>query len=222
MKVTQHAARVRDRLVPLPATRDALSPRRRRTDLETNHGWRPALAILLVVAMLDWMVKIGVASAVQVGDFVEVWEGRIALWHLKNPDMVLGLWGNFPIQVRMAIAVLAVLCAILLAFHILYRGHRLLPHRRPWAWLFVGLAFGGMLGNLGERLIRWSVTDYLSFAWGEFWLPPGNVADVALLLSMPLAAAVVFFELEARALRRPRVAAQEPTASAAPVCPPSA
>jgi lipoprotein signal peptidase len=59
-----------------------------------------------------------------------------------------------------------------------------------------------MLGNLGERVVHWGVTDYLSIRWGEYWLPPGNVADIALFLSMPLSIPVIAFELLGRARRR--------------------
>src|SRR5690606_4325712 len=81
------------------------------------------------------------------------------------------------------------------------RAHRLLPRRRPWAWLFSGLLLGGMLGNLGERSLHWWVTDFLSFRWGPYWLPPGNVADLAIVTSLPIAILVILFEVEARAMR---------------------
>jgi lipoprotein signal peptidase len=188
---------------------------RRSTDHEPQDGWRPALAILLVVALLDWATKAVVAAAVPLGGFVEVWPGRVALWHVKNPEMVLGLWGNLPLGGRQAIAVMAAVVGLLALYEIIGRGHRLPPHRRRWAWLFVGLAFGGMLGNLGERALHWGVTDYLSFAWGSIWLPPGNVADLALLTSMPLALVVIVFELQARAQRRPAAAVRDPRLSSA-------
>ena len=65
----------------------------------------------------------------------------------------------------------------------------------------MGLVLGGMMGNLGERLIHWGVTDYLSLRWGDYWLPPGNVADVALFLSVPFAIPVIVFEMMGRARR---------------------
>jgi hypothetical protein len=40
---------------------------------------------------------------------VEVWEDRVALWHVKNPEMVLGLWGSLPIESRMVIAAVALI-----------------------------------------------------------------------------------------------------------------
>lgn len=171
----------------------------RRSDREPRYGWLPALAITLLVVALDWSTKVIVAVTVPLGQMVEVWEDRIALWHVKNPEMVLGLWGNLPIESRMVIAVVALILAMLLLYETLEQGHLLPIHRRPWAWLFVGLAAGGIVGNLGERLFYWHVTDFLSLRWGDIWLPPGNFADLALFLAIPAAIPVIIFELQARA-----------------------
>jgi lipoprotein signal peptidase len=176
-------------------------PRRRRSDHEPKHGWTPALLIMASVAMLDWTTKAMIVALMPLGSFQEVWDGRLAFWYVRNDEMVLGLWGNLPIEARQLIAVTGVILAASILFGIVSRGHRLLPQHRPWAWAFIGLAFGGMLGNLGERMLFWSVTDFLSIGWGSIWLPPGNVADLAIFLSFPLAIGVVLFELRARALR---------------------
>jgi lipoprotein signal peptidase len=188
---------------------------RRRSDFEPNRGWRVVLALALSVAVLDWAVKAAVAARVPVEGFVEVWRGRVALWHVRNDAMMLGLWDGFPIPVRQGIALVAAVTAFFLVFQIVGRMHRLRPGERGWAWACAGLLFGGMLGNLGERALHWSVTDYLSFAWGDLWLPPGNVADVALFAAIPLAVPVIVFELRGRA-RRAR-AATESTPSAQPL-----
>lgn len=179
-------------------------PGRRAADYEPLNGWRPALLIALCVALLDWIVKIAVTSSMQIGDFREVIHGRVALWHVRNPAMILGLWENFPIEHRKLLAIVAAVLGSLVLLQIVGRAHRLPRHQRRWAWIFVGLVTGGMLGNLGERVIHWGVTDYLSFRYGAYWLPPGNVADIALFLSIPLAIPVIVFELMGRA-RRGRV-----------------
>lgn len=182
--------------------RSAREGGRRATDRETNRGWIPSVFLALSIALLDWTTKWLVASRVPLGELVEVWEGRIAFWHVRNEAMILGLYGSLPLGTRKVIAVIAGVTALLLLFEVVSRGHRLPPHRRPWAWLFVGMASGGMLGNLGERALHWGVTDYLSFGWGDLWLPPGNVADLALFLSIPVAAVVIGFELAARMQRQ--------------------
>jgi lipoprotein signal peptidase len=71
-----------------------------------------------------------------------------------------------------------------------------------------------MLGNLGERVVHWGVTDFISFRWGDYWLPPGNVADLALFLAMPLAVLVILFEFIGRS-RRAAGPVAEPAAGGA-------
>ncbi len=188
---------------------------RRRSDREPNRGWIPALVIASVVAGLDWGTKWLVTLTVPLGDLVEVLDGRIALWHVRNDAMILGLYSSLPLESRKLIAVLAGLLGVVLLFEVVSRGHRLPARRQPWVWLFVGLALGGMLGNLGERAIHWGVTDFLSFRWGGLWLPPGNIADLALFLSIPVAAVVIHFELVARAGRSSERAGLEPQAEVA-------
>lgn len=186
---------------------------RRRSDHEPNRGWGPVLALTLAVAALDWAAKAAVAASVPLGDFAEVWQGRVALWHVRNEAMMLGLWDAYPLAVRKGIAVTASVVALFVLFQVVARMHRLRGGERRVAWTFAGLAFGGMLGNLGERLLHWGVTDYLSLAWGDLWLPPGNVADVALFLAIPLAVPVIVFELRGRALRGTGSPAAPPSGS---------
>ncbi len=176
-------------------------PERRRTDREPNRGWVPALSIGVAIALLDWCLKAAIIANLAIGDFVEIWDNRVALWHVRNDAMILGLYGDLPLDYRRAIAILAAVLGALLLFEVIGRGHRLPPRRRPWAWSFVGLVFRGMLGNLGERAIHWGVTDYLSFRVGDIWLPPGNIADLALFLAIPLSAVVMVFEVRARSRR---------------------
>src|SRR5687768_16113176 len=156
---------------------------RRRTDYEPNRGWKPAVLIALSIALADWAVKWMVIQRVPLNSIEVVIEHRLALWHVRNDAMILGLYGSLPLEGRIAIATVSGVLGALLLFEVVSRGHRLAPERRKWAWLFVGLASGGMLGNLGERMVHWGVTDYLSFGWRDLWLPPGNIADLSIFLS---------------------------------------
>jgi lipoprotein signal peptidase len=182
-------------------------PGRRASDHEPVRGWRPAVAVAACIATLDWGTKYLVARSVPLEGFVEVVEGRVALWHVRNEAMMLGLYGNFSLETRKTIALVAALVAAVVVLQILGRGHRLPGAQRTYASVFVGVATGGMLGNLGERAVHWGVTDFLSFYWAPYWLPPGNVADIALFLTVPMCLPVIAFELMGRARRR---AALEP------------
>jgi lipoprotein signal peptidase len=181
--------------------REGAHPGRRATDHEPV-SWTFAVEVGIGVALVDWTVKFLIARSIPLGDLREVIAGRVAFWHVRNDAMVLGLWGNFSLDTRKIIALCAGLVGAVVLAQILGRGHRFPPGQRRWAAVFVGLVMGGMLGNLGERVIHWGVTDYLSFRWGEYWLPPGNVADLALFASFPMAIPIIIFELQGRARRR--------------------
>ena len=185
------------------------SPGRRAADLQPMRGWIPTVIIAAGVALVDWTAKFLIARNIPLDDLREVIPGRLAFWHVRNPAMVLGLWDNFPIATRKAIAVVAAVLGAIVLVQILARGHRFPRHHRAWAWTFIGLVLGGMLGNLGERVVHWGVTDFISIRWGDYWLPPGNIADLALFLSMPLSIPVILFELSGRS-RRGKVPLAEP------------
>ena len=99
-------------------------------------------------------------------------------------------------------AIIAAVLGVLVLLQIVGRAHRL-PRPPPPLGLGVrGLrAREGCWGTWASGLLHWGVTDYLSFRYGDFWLPPGNVADIALFLSIPLAIPVIVFELMGRARR---------------------
>jgi signal peptidase II len=174
---------------------------RRASDREPNRGWIVVLAIAIPIALADWLVKWLVTRTVPLYGFELLWSDHVALWHVKNPALILGLHGDLPLLLRKTLVSAYAILSVVFLVGVLSRGHRLLPHRRKWVWLFLGLVVGGMVGNLGERAFHWGITDFLSFRWGDIWLPPGNLADLSILVSLPLAVAVVFFELEARGRR---------------------
>ncbi len=193
--------------------RSDASPGRRASDLEPVRGWRPAVAVAAGIVALDWGTKFAVARSIELGGFVEVIPGKVAFWHVRNHAMILGLYENLSLQARKGIALAAAVVATLVILQILGRGHRLPGAQRTYASVFVGVALGGMLGNLGERVIHWGVTDFLSFYWAPYWLPPGNVADIALFLTVPMCLPVMAFELMGRAQRRAASAQRVPSAS---------
>jgi signal peptidase II len=177
------------------------SPGRREADHAPLRGLRPIAVIAICIALADWASKLAVTLTIPLEALHEVVPGRLAFWHVRNPAMVLGLWENFPLGTRKVIAILAAVLGSLVLVQILGRGQRFPRHQRAWAWVFVGLVLGGMMGNLGERVLHWWVTDFISLRYGEYWLPPGNLADLALFLSMPLSIPVMAFELMGRSRR---------------------
>jgi lipoprotein signal peptidase len=184
-------------------------PARRATDREPVSGWAATLLVGLAVATIDWISKALVLLLLPEAEFVEVVPGSLAIWHLRNHAMVLGLYGELPLEIRKLIAIGTAAAGAILLVQVISCGQRLPSRQRPIAWLFAGLVLGGMLGNLGERAVHWGVTDFISLSWGGVWLPPGNFADLALFAAVPLAVLVSVLELLARTRRAPNGAPAE-------------
>ena len=75
---------------------------RRSTDHEPNRGWAIVLAVALPVALSDWLVKWMVVQTIPLHE-LRVVSDRVALWHVKNPALVLGLHGDLPLGLRKAL-----------------------------------------------------------------------------------------------------------------------
>lgn len=54
------------------------------------------------------------------------------------------------------------------------------------ALVTMGLLIGGVLGNLGDRIFRGYVVDFLSFQFGEYHFPVFNIADTCIVLAVAL------------------------------------
>lgn len=50
----------------------------------------------------------------------------------------------------------------------------------------MGLLIGGVLGNLGDRIFRGYVVDYLAFQFGAYHFPVFNIADMCIVLAVAL------------------------------------
>jgi len=49
--------------------------------------------------------------------------------------------------------------------------------------IIYSLLFGGILGNLIDRIIHGYVIDYLSFKFGKYYFPVFNLADIFIVIS---------------------------------------
>jgi signal peptidase II len=128
-------------------------------------GWLRAVATLIVVVGLDQLTKAWIRADIAPGDRRSVFFG-IDLVHVRNRGVAFGFFaGSRPIWV---IVTAAVLCLLL--------GYFLLHSERPLLWLPVGLLLGGAIGNLVDRLVHGTVTDFIKL---PFW-PAFNVADMSI------------------------------------------
>ena len=68
--------------------------------------------------------------------------------------------------------------------------------------LGLGLAIGGALGNITDRVLFGSVRDFLDFHWDSLHWPAFNLADVFILIGLSI---VVFVNEKVGSDRRPAI-----------------
>jgi signal peptidase II len=129
------------------------------------HAMARALAVVALVLIVDRITKHLVVTGIPVGDVHKFLPG-VQLVHVRNSGVAFGFFSGGGILVL--VLTFAALAAIVSYF--------LLRPTRPGLWLPTGLLVGGAVGNLIDRLISGSVTDFIKLpAWPAF-----NVSDMAI------------------------------------------
>ena len=131
-----------------------------------------ALALALVVFVVDQEIKSAVEGAMRVGESITLVPGFLSLTYIKNDGGAFGILSGsqVPLLVGSAVAVVVVLWMLLSG-----RPSRLTT-------LACGLILGGAAGNLLDRLTAGEVTDYVHFSFWYIF----NAADAAIVLGVGL------------------------------------
>ncbi|HEU0015609.1 MAG TPA: signal peptidase II [Longimicrobium sp.] len=131
-----------------------------------------ALGILLVLAA-DWLTKFYVQTRVDhkflPRPLLDEW---LKLTYQLNEGISFGFLGEVPDGLRLPV-VLALSALGIGATIAILRG----SPRDRWLWVAGTLILGGALGNLGDRLLDGSVTDWIIL---RFFPWVFNVADIAI------------------------------------------
>lgn len=134
-----------------------------------------ALPFLATVAVfvLDRITKGAIRTHISLWDAINVIPGLFNIVHTENPGIAFGLLGNLPnpwrdvFLIGLSILVLAIISAVLLRAG----GQGMLLR------MGLALVMGGALGNLFDRIVHGTVTDFVEVHLGEHYFPAFNVAD---------------------------------------------
>jgi signal peptidase II len=138
--------------------------------------------VALLVLALDQLTKQAVIRNMYLWQEKVVVEGFFKLVHYANTGAA---WSMFMGNNR----VLA--CVALLALLILFLSRHYFDAHTLMGQVSLGLIFGGILGNLLDRILVKHVTDFLYFyverrGGGELGFPAFNVADSAICIGVGL------------------------------------
>jgi signal peptidase II len=155
--------------------------------------------ILLCVApaifLLDQATKLAVLSNVGLGERIPVVKNFFDIVHFRNPGAAFGMFSGMSAPYREPFFYIVAVFAVVLLI-VIFRSFKPEERCMPFA---VSLVFGGMAGNLVDRMRFGNVVDFLSFHWrnsvADFTVlghhfnfrlewPAFNVADSAITVAM--------------------------------------
>jgi signal peptidase II len=132
--------------------------------------------ITLGVLAADRATKYAIEKMTPLGYRRECIPKFLSIVHTSNPGIAFGFFADSPSRwVGVALALAALVVCVLLTWFLLSGNAGAAPGR-----VGVSLVLGGALGNLFDRLIHSSVTDFIYVQFHSHEWPAFNLADSAI------------------------------------------
>ncbi len=134
------------------------------------------IIISLFVLMLDQLIKLIISTHLINFNFIP---NFLSLIYVENTGVAFSmLSGNRLFIILMTILLLGVLIYMLEKEDLNSKRNS-----KSITWSY-GLLFGGILGNLVDRIIRGVVVDYVSFKIFGYYFPVFNLADLMITIGV--------------------------------------
>jgi signal peptidase II len=142
-----------------------------------------SVIIILLVVILDRVSKLYIRASFAPWDVAVVIPGVFNIVHAENPGAAFSMLSEAPPIVRAVLLVGVSMAVMSIVGVMLWR----LP-KNAGGLMFTSLAlvFGGAFGNLWDRVLRGSVTDFLQVFIGSYEFPAFNIADSAITIGATL------------------------------------
>jgi len=140
-------------------------------------------AIALAIFVLDRISKNIIKAHVTAWETLRVVPGFFNIVHAENPGVAFGFLAESSSAWRNVFLIGLSLTVLIFITTMLWRGRGL----ENWP-LRAGLALvlGGALGNLFDRIVTGTVTDFVEVYAGQHFFPAFNVADSAISIGAGL------------------------------------
>jgi len=126
-----------------------------------------------IVVILDQLTKFLIKDNIRLGTSIPIIRNVLHLTYVTNSGSAFGLFKGFNL--------FFIIFSIFVIFAIFYYLKRIIKSE-GLLQISVGLLLGGTIGNLIDRILYGSVTDFIDF---RIW-PVFNVADSAVTISIIL------------------------------------
>lgn len=137
------------------------------------------LGIIVLMLGLDQVSKWLVRDAMDLGQSIPIISSLMSLTYIENRGAAFGIMAGGRV-------LFIALTFLLLAFLLWYRHQN--KHQSLLLEMSTGLIVAGALGNLIDRIVKGSVTDFIDF----HFFPIFNVADIAVTCGVFLMAVFIF------------------------------
>ncbi len=137
------------------------------------------LGIIILMLGLDQVSKWLVRDAMDLGQSIPIISSLMSLTYIENRGAAFGIMAGGRV-------LFIALTFLLLAFLLWYRHQN--KHQSLLLEMSTGLIIAGALGNLIDRIVKGSVTDFIDF----HFFPIFNVADIAVTCGVFLMAVFIF------------------------------
>ena len=147
-------------------------------------------AIAAAVVLIDRVTKLYIRSAYTSWDVTPVIPGFFNIVHTENPGAAFGFLADSQSTWSSMLLVAVSLVVIAIIGVMLWRPRPTAGQRglQTFGLVSIGLALviGGALGNVVDRLVRGTVTDFLQVFFGSYEFPSFNAADSAITVGAAL------------------------------------
>lgn len=145
----------------------------------------PFLVIASAILVADQATKAAVRGWLAIGESWPAGDGLLRISHVENSGAAFGiLQGAAPF-----LLITTVVGVIAVAAYLFF-----VPARSRWITTALALILGGATGNLIDRVVRGTVTDFID----PTHYPAFNIADSAIVVGAFTIAALTFFDGGAR------------------------
>ncbi|QOY90829.1 signal peptidase II [Paludibaculum fermentans] len=147
--------------------------------------WWPFGLTLLILA-LDRATKHLIETKVQTWDTVAVIPGLFQIIHTRNTGIAFSMFADSTSSRGNPLLVLFSVAVMILVTSLLWTACKPASKEHWTLRAALALVLGGAVGNLFDRIIFGSVTDFLDFFWSGHHFPIFNLADSAITVGAAL------------------------------------
>ncbi len=128
----------------------------------------------------DQFTKAIVRKQIAPREQITVITDHLTLTNIENSGAFLSMGQTWWQPIKSTLFIVLPTIALLFGIYYMMR----LGGRRPWLTLALGFAVGGGIGNMIDRLLYGSVTDFVHVRIGAFQTGIFNMADVSIMIGV--------------------------------------